>query len=324
MEPQEFSSKVVDKRTPDNTEDNEDRLPDLEHVNNVNRDPSLEDRLSVLIESIENISGEMKKVDSLKDSVESYFFLSVKETFISYVNDLYSSIEKASDPATDIKQVLIEHVDTAYDALINHKGISNEQLCVFINKVYKEIKSNKEPKKSQDKHLTQININELEVLEVREELEVVPVTHATLSMRSVDREDREENQPTQNFTSGYDSDESSLSGDIEINHQDRKAFIEDLIMETGDNFEEFEENDVLVTESLENASGSILQNNEKPSEVTVEMTEIDKPQMVLKLGNHSCEPEDCDDKQEALNIETDKYAQIHTDTERSKDADPQD
>ena len=125
MEPQEFSSKVVDKQTPDNTEDNEDRLPDLEHVNNVNRDPSLEDRLSVLIESIENISGEMKKVDSLKDSVESYFFLSVKETFISYVNDLYSSIEKASDPATDIKQVLIEHVDTAYDALINHKGISN-------------------------------------------------------------------------------------------------------------------------------------------------------------------------------------------------------
>ena len=242
---------MVDKTPNTPTEDIEDRLPDLEHVKSVkNINTTPEDTLSVLIEQIESISGEMKKVESLNDSVESYFFLSVKESFISYVNDLYSSFAKASDPATDIKQVLIEHVDTAYNALINHKGISNEQLCVFINKVYKEIKSNKEPKNSQDKHLTQIDINELEVLEVREDLEFVPVTHATLSMRSVDREEK------QNFTSGYESDESSLSGDMEIN-QDKKAFIEDLVLETGDNFEEFEEIEVLITELHETTGSKI-------------------------------------------------------------------
>ena len=315
MEHREFSPKVVDKQTPDNSEDNEDRLPDLEHVNK-NRDLSLEDRLSVLIESIENISGEMKKVDSLKDSVESYFFLSVKETFISYVNDLYSSIEKASDPATDIKQALIEHVDTAYDTLINHKDISNEQLCLFINKVYKEIKSNKEPKNSEDKHLTQIDINELEVLEVREELEMIPVTHATLSMRSVDREQK---QDTQNFTSGYDSDSSSLAGDIEMYQAGKKAFKEDLDFETGDNFEEFEEIKVSIKESLEIVSDLILSTSENPSEMTVEMPEIDKP--ANKVSNLSQNQKECEDNQEPIIIKADP--QMLTEIERSNDADSQ-
>merc|ERR1712137_347385 len=122
------------------------------------------------------------------------------------------------------------------------------------------------------------------------------VTHATLSMRSFDREQK---QDTQNFTSGYDSDSSSLSGDIEIYQKEKEAFKDDLEIETGDNFEEFEEIEVLITESLEIASDlSVSSKSMKPSEVTVEMTEIDKPQESL---SNSCQ----DPQEEVKHIKRD-------------------
>ena len=70
-----------------------------------------QERLSALITSMLKISKEMEKIESLRDSVESYFLASVKESFISYVNDMYLSIQEISDPSADIKEILLQHVD---------------------------------------------------------------------------------------------------------------------------------------------------------------------------------------------------------------------
>ena len=97
------------------------------------------ERLSALITSMLKISKEMEKIESLRDSVESYFLASVKESFISYVNDMYLSIQEISDPSADIKEILLQHVDGAYDQLQKEQSIYNEHLLYLIKEVYQEL-----------------------------------------------------------------------------------------------------------------------------------------------------------------------------------------
>ena len=207
-------------------------MPDFEQIQ---KDPeSMENfinqkRLSTLITAIKKISKEMEKIESLRDSVELYFLASVKESFISYVNDMYLSVQKISEPPADIKEFLLQHVDDAYDNLLKEQSIYNDYLLYLIKDVYQEIKQNREPViKYDDEHLTEMEIETVEVYQIKEEVEFEPVTRGKLLIRK-SGEVKTENL---HLTSGYDSDLSSISGEFKLdddnNHDSTKtkAFME--------------------------------------------------------------------------------------------------